>query len=141
MVTWASADTPAVADVTLPGGTALSLKENSFNYHVAKFLGDPTMTTVPKIFVFDRLSFDSGTTRFTSESVQTVEELSAILAAYPATEVQLNGYTDNVGDIADNKKLSLSRAETVKAALIRGGIGAARLTILNNGRVGIGTTP
>jgi outer membrane protein OmpA-like peptidoglycan-associated protein len=131
---WTPTATPAVASVTLPGGAVLSLPEGSFNYDVAKFLGDPAMTTVPKTFVFDRLHFDSGTTRFTPESVQTVEELSAILKAYPAVDVRLDGHTDNVGDTEANKKLSLDQATVVKETLIQSGIGATRLTTAGYGQ-------
>ena len=63
-----------------------------------------------------------------------MKELSTILTAYPTTEVQLGGYSDSRGDIADNTKLSLDQAETVKAALIRSGIDAPRLTTAGYGQ-------
>lgn len=130
LANWASAATPAgtVSMVTLPGGTVLSLKEGSFNYKVAKFLGDDIDSAVPETFVFDRLNFDFGTTRLTAESVQTVNDLSAILKAYTAVDVRLDGHTDGVGNAEDNKKLSLDRAAVVQEALIKDGIGAARVT-------------
>jgi OOP family OmpA-OmpF porin len=134
VVIQASEDTPAVAQVTLPGETALSLKEGSFTYNVAKFLGDATTTTVPKTFVFDRLDFDSGTMQLTTASVQTVEDLLAILKAYHTADVRLDGYTDNIGDVYTNKKLSLERAVAVQETLIRGGIGATRVTTAGYGQ-------
>ena len=134
MVNWAPVDTPAVTEVTLPGGAALSLKEGSFTYNVAKFLGDASTTIVPQSFVFDHLNFDSGTAHLTTESVQTVKDLLAILKAYPDTNVQLDGYTDNMGDADTNKKLSLERAIAVQETLIRGGIGATRVTTAGYGQ-------
>jgi outer membrane protein OmpA-like peptidoglycan-associated protein len=134
MVNWKSMTTSAVAPVTLPSGVILSLKEGSFNYNVAKFLADPALMTVPKTFVFDRLHFDSGTTRFTPESVQTVEELSAILKAYPAVDVRLDGHTNDTGNAKENKKLSLDQAIVVREALIRGGVSATRMTTAGYGQ-------
>jgi outer membrane protein OmpA-like peptidoglycan-associated protein len=133
MVKWAPAATPAVATLTLPDGVALSLKEGSFNYNVATFLADPANTTVPQTFVFDPLNFDSSTTHLTPESAQTVADLSAILQAYPATDVRLDGYTAGVGNAEGNKQLSLERVAVVKEALIRGGIGATRVTTAGYG--------
>jgi outer membrane protein OmpA-like peptidoglycan-associated protein len=133
---WTSAATPTatVSTVTLLGGTSLSLKEGSFNYNVAKFLGDITDPAVPKTFVFDRLYFDVGTTRLTAESMPTVNDLSVILKAYAAVDVRLDGHTDGVGNAKDNKKLSLDRAAAVQEALITGGIGATRITTAGYGQ-------
>jgi outer membrane protein OmpA-like peptidoglycan-associated protein len=131
---WPPIATPAVTSLTLPGGAALSLKENSFNYNVAKFLADPAPMTVPKTFIFDRLHFTPGTARFTPESGRTVEELSAILKAYPAVDVRLDGHTDDVGNAKENEKLSRDRAAAVQETLIRSGISAARVTIAGYGR-------
>lgn len=134
MTNWQSTAAPASATVTLPGGTILSLQEGSFNHNVAKFLGDLTDTAVPKTFVFDRLNFDFGTTRLTAESVQTVEDLSTILKAYPTVDVRLDGHTNDVGGVNENRKLSRDRATAVQETLIRGGVSAARVTIAGYGR-------
>ncbi len=120
--------------VTLPDGAVLSLRAGSFTSNLATFLGDATATVVPKTFVFDHVYFISGTPTLTPESEQTVKELSTILTAYPTTEVQLDGYSDSRGDIAGNTKLSLDQAEAVKAALIRRGIDAPRLTTAGYGQ-------
>jgi OmpA-OmpF porin, OOP family len=130
----ASTDIPAVAQVTLPSAPALSLKEGSLLYNVAKFLGDTTATIVPKTFVLEHLNFGSGTTQLTTESVQTVEDLLAILKSYPTADVRLDGYTDNVGDTETNKTLSLGRATAVQETLLRGGIGVIRVTTAGYGQ-------
>ena len=134
MVNWKPVPTPAVVSMTLPDGAVLSLKENSFNYNVAKFLADPAMMTVPKTFVFDRVHFDPGTTRFTPESVRTVEELGTILKAYPAVDVRLDGHTDDVGNAKENKQLSQERAAAVQETLIRGGISTAHVATAGYGQ-------
>ena len=126
---WMPTATPAAVSVGLPDGAVLSLKEDSLNYHVAEFLGDAALKTVPKVFVFDRLTFGYATAQLSTESVLTVDELSAILNAYPSADVRLDGYTHGVGSAVDNKTLALDRVAAVKEILAKGGIGATRVTI------------
>ena len=116
-----------MADVALPGGVKISVPEGSFNYSLNQWLAGTTDTTVPKRFVFDNLNFETGSTKLTPDSVPTVNSLVFILKAYPAVAVRLEGHTDNTGDAAANKKLSLDRAVAVKEIMIAGGIADARI--------------
>jgi K(+)-stimulated pyrophosphate-energized sodium pump len=50
------------------------------------------------------------------------------MKCYPNMTDQLEGHTDNTGDPESNKKLSVDRAEAIKALLIGGGIDGARIT-------------
>jgi outer membrane protein OmpA-like peptidoglycan-associated protein len=75
-------------------------------------------------FDFDNLNFKTGSAELTPESQQQVDNMAAILKAYPAVKLKIGGYTDKVGNEADNKKLSGDRATTVKAALEKAGVGA-----------------
>jgi OmpA-OmpF porin, OOP family len=116
-----------MADLSLPGGMKVSVPEGSFNYSLHQWLAGTSDTTVPKRFVFDNLNFETGSTKLTPESVPTVDSLVAILKAYPNVAVSLEGHTDNTGDAAANKKLSLDRAVTVKEIMVQGGITEARI--------------
>lgn len=116
-----------MTDLSLPGGIKVSVPEGSFNYSLNQWLAASTDTTVPKRFVFDNLNFETGSTKLTPDSVPTVNSLVAILKAYPVVVVRLEGHTDNTGDAASNKKLSLDRAVAVKEIMITGGIADARI--------------
>jgi len=122
-----------MADVQLPGGMKISVPEGSFNYTLYQWLSTTGDTTVPKRFVFDNLNFNTGSTQLTPESGSTVDSLVAIMKAYPGTVVRLEGYTDNTGDAAANKKLSLDRADTVKTIMVRGGVADSRISTTGYG--------
>jgi len=123
----AARPTARMTDLSLPGGMKVSVPEGSFNYSLNQWLAASTDTTVPKRFVFDNLNFETGSTKLTADSVPTVNSLVAILKAYPVVVVRLEGHTDNTGDAAANKKLSLDRAVAVKEIMITGGIADARI--------------
>ena len=53
-----------------------------------------------------------------------MDNLVAILKAFPDAKIKIGGYTDKTGNEADNVKLSQARAEYIKAALAKAGVGA-----------------
>lgn len=109
--------------VTLPNGTTLNAYRGGIEDQVVGFLnsGEYTNATDDQLkdrwFNFDNLNFEFGTTKLTPESQVQLDNLKAILAAYPDAKVKIGAYTDKKGDDAGNKKLSQDRADAVKAAL------------------------
>jgi outer membrane protein OmpA-like peptidoglycan-associated protein len=79
-------------------------------------------------FDFDRLNFETASSKLTSESKAQVANVVAILKAYPAVQVKIGGYTDNQGDPDRNLKLSEDRAARVAAEIVAEGIAAERVT-------------
>jgi OmpA-OmpF porin, OOP family len=116
-----------MAKISLPGGGSLEVPEGSFNYNLARFLANPADTAVPKTFVFEDLNYQTGSAGLTPESARTVTDVVAILKAYPTAKVRLEGHTDNTGDPAANKQLSLDRAKSVRDMMVADGIDAGRL--------------
>jgi outer membrane protein OmpA-like peptidoglycan-associated protein len=57
-----------------------------------------------------------------------VENIRELLLANTALKVQINGHTDNSGNAASNKALSLKRATAVVNFLTQKGIAANRLS-------------
>ena len=120
--------TATLTTIKLPCGTVLKVPRGSFNDALATFMLSGSDSELPKDIVFDHLNFDSSTTRLTPESDPTVANLTSIMKCYPAMRVRLDGYTDNTGDSAANKQLSLDRANAIQALLIQGGIDPARIS-------------
>ena len=74
---------------------------------------------------FDHVNFKIGSsTELEAGSQGQVDNLVAILKAFPDAKIKIGGYTDKTGVEADNVKLSQARAEFIKAALNKAGVGA-----------------
>jgi OmpA-OmpF porin, OOP family len=119
--------TSAMANITLPCGTVLSVEEGSFNYELANFMLKGSDADLPKRIVFDHLNFDSATTNLTPESNATVSNLVAIMKCYPTMQIRLEGHTDSTGDPAANKTLSLERANAIRDLVVQGGVDPSRI--------------
>ena len=119
--------------LSLPNGTSISVPEGSLNYNLASYLGSQGQD-VPRTFVFDHLNFQTASTELTPDSVQSVGDLTAILKAYPNAHVTLTGHTDNTGDVDANQRLSVDRANAVKAMLVSGGVPSDRISTAGYGQ-------
>ena len=82
-----------------------------------------------KWYTFDKVNFKIGSaTELEAGSQVQLDNLLAILKAFPEAKVKIGGYTDKTGVEADNIKLSQSRADFIKTWLAGRGVGAQVLT-------------
>jgi OmpA-OmpF porin, OOP family len=79
------------------------------------------------------LYFETNSVEVTAASRPTLDNLLAEVARRNAVEVQVTGHTDRVGSDTDNDRLSLQRAEAVRAMLIQRGIQASFLRAVGRG--------
>jgi outer membrane protein OmpA-like peptidoglycan-associated protein len=84
------------------------------------FIGDGKVT-------FRNLTFASGSDKIDGTSGVEVDNLAAILNAYPDVKINVAGYTDNTGNAESNKTLSENRAKSVKQRLMDAGISPSRV--------------
>ncbi len=118
-----------LTEVALPDGTKLQAYPGGIEDQLIKFIqsdeykNGTTYTLKNKWFSFDDLNFKFGTTELVPESKRQLDNIVAILKAFPAVKIKIGGYTDKKGDDAANKKLSDERAKAVKAALDKAGVG------------------
>ncbi|MDN5396100.1 MAG: OmpA family protein [Chryseobacterium sp.] len=77
-----------------------------------------------KWYDFDHVNFKMGSsTELEAGSQGQLDNLVAILKAFPEAKIKIGGYTDKVGNEANNVKLSKASAEFIKAALAKAGVG------------------
>jgi outer membrane protein OmpA-like peptidoglycan-associated protein len=79
------------------------------------------------------LYFETNSTEVTSASRAALDALLTEVAKRQAVEVQVTGHTDRVGSTADNDRLSLQRAEAVRAMLVQRGIKADFIRAVGRG--------
>ncbi|MGZ8531151.1 MAG: OmpA family protein [Candidatus Binatia bacterium] len=79
------------------------------------------------------LYFDTNSTPITTASRAQLDALRAEAARRQAVEVQVTGHTDRVGNAADNDRLSLQRAETMRTMLVQNGIKATFIRAVGRG--------
>jgi outer membrane protein OmpA-like peptidoglycan-associated protein len=115
-------------EVKLPGNISVEAFKGGIEDKLIAFvtkgydkISDDSLKTI--WFDFDNINFKTGSAVLTEESQHQVDNLAAILKAYPGLKLKIGGYTDKTGDEAVNKKISTDRANAVKAALAKAGVG------------------
>lgn len=110
--------------VELPNGTMLDAYKGGIEDKLVAYLKDGGAAISKELwFDFDNLNFNTGTAEITAESQAQINNIAAILKAFPKAKIKIGGYTDKTGDDAANMKLSKDRADAVKAALNTAGVG------------------
>ena len=80
-----------------------------------------------KAYTFHHLEFDVAKATLKKDSYKELDQLVEFMQRKQTVSIEISGYTDNVGNDDDNKKLSQSRADAVKNYLIQKGIAANRM--------------
>jgi len=86
-----------------------------------------------KTFQFNNLNFASG--QSTAEDMSEIDNLAAVLKAYPNLSIEVGGHTDSAGNPDKNTQLSDARANTVKARLVAKGIDGSRISTKGYGAI------
>ena len=93
----------------------------------------PTSVSSEKNWVLFGVNFNFGKATLTPEAYPILENAAQILRENRDINVEVQGYTDNIGSASYNQKLSLERAQTVKNYLVKKGIDASRLKTVGYG--------
>lgn len=112
----------------LPDGVELNIPQFGVENKLISFLNDSSKSVdTTTWFNFDRLLFDTGQATLQPSSQEQLNNVAAILKAYPNVHLKIGGYTDSTGDAASNLALSDARAKNVMNALVAAGIDPSRL--------------
>lgn len=109
---------------------------NSINFSLPKFAEYQEIDThiimspaeVGSKVVLKNIFFDVGKSELKNSSVAELEKIQELLKSNDKLKVQINGHTDNTGNAATNKVLSLKRASAVVEYLVSKGIDANRVS-------------
>jgi outer membrane protein OmpA-like peptidoglycan-associated protein len=112
---------------TLPGRTELQFPAGSTEQRLLQYIENASPSNTEIWFEFDRLQFETNSSRLRPDSRYQLANTAAILKAYPNVRVKIGGYSDNVGDAAANLRLSQERAATVVSELRSLGVARHRL--------------
>ncbi len=94
---------------------------------------EPTLVEEKLSFATKNINFETGSKALTTSSYTVLDEVAEVLNSYPDVLVDINGYTDNVGNSTNNQKLSLKRAKSCYDYLVGKGVSAARLNYAGYG--------
>jgi len=114
--------------VKLPDGTELNALKGGIEDKLVAFLNTDWRSlgedSLKKTwFDFDNLNFETGSATINFESQAQINNMAAILKAFPEARLKIGGYTDKSGNEVSNIKLSGDRAGAVKEALEKAGVG------------------
>jgi len=88
--------------------------------------GCPVATTL-------HLNFVTGSNKIDAEGTAKIAEFANFMKASPIYKAVITGHTDSVGAKAANQKLSVKRANQVKAMLVKQGVAAKRVIAKGKG--------
>jgi len=112
----------------LPDGVEINIPRLGIENRLIGFIEDTSRPADKTTwFDFDRLTFDTGKATLQPSSQEQLQNVAAILTAFPQVKVKVGGYTDNVGNKAANQKLSGERATNVMNELVKLGIAPDRM--------------
>ena len=133
-----AAPTPVAVDtasariqVTLPNGKVLDAYKGGTEDQLVNFLNDPHAPLDKKNgnwFDFTKIAFASNSSSLLLESEGQLNNIVAILDAFPKAKIKIGGYSDNTGDSLDNVRLSQQRAENILTKLKQLGAKPRQLT-------------
>lgn len=124
-------DVGELLEIELPNGDKLNIGTNSTENQLFSMLNNSDyVVSADKTqgwITLDRVYFSTGSDQLTATSQNQLDNIVAILKAFPDTEVKLGGYTDNTGSQQINQPLSEGRAKSVMNEIGKAGIDVARL--------------
>jgi OmpA-OmpF porin, OOP family len=109
-------------------GTIFIMELKEFEQTIKKYSAAEMQTEIDKNGkAILNINFDTDKATIKTDGQTIVNEIFTLLNSNQALKISIEGHTDNTGNIANNKQLSLDRANTVMEELIKKGINKERL--------------
>jgi len=110
---------------TLSGNVVIMIPSGGAADRLYKYVS--SSGTGGTVITLDMVKFTNGSAMVSPESREQIDNVAAILKAYPQTNVTVAGYTDNQGNEHSNMALSKARAEAVAGRIIAKGVPSDRV--------------
>lgn len=110
------------------GGKLNILQEEALTQTITKVTAEEItkdLTEKGKSILY--INFDTDKSNLTTDGKEVVQQIATALKKESGLTINIEGHTDNTGDAAHNKKLSMERANAVMNALTTDGIDKSRL--------------
>jgi len=88
----------------------------------------PVAKAEPKKVIPLKVYFDTNKAVVKKQYIKEIEAFAAFMKENSKMKVEIQGHTDSRGSKKLNEKLSIARAEAIKAALVKSGIAADRIS-------------
>ncbi len=115
-----------------PSGMVLSRQEDAAS--IQSKYGELLKATPKRTESFVVYFNANSSTQITSASLEVIETLKKVAAAWPAVEINVIGHTDSVGSLEANDKFGLERARTVAAILQASNISSSSIEATSRGK-------
>ena len=86
-----------------------------------------------KTLVLEGVGFEWDSDVLTGDSIAVLDRVAESLVDWPEVRVEVGGHTDSTGDEEYNLDLSQRRADSVRAYLLRRGVGGSRIVVRGYG--------
>lgn len=83
--------------------------------------------------VLEDVQFESNSSELTPNSSESLDKVVAAMNEYPTLRIEVQAYTDSMGEAAYNQQLSEKRAASVRDYLVAGGIASDRMEVKGYG--------
>jgi outer membrane protein OmpA-like peptidoglycan-associated protein len=101
---------------------------NKVNFDTFKMGYKPITIETPHNFILNKVSYKQGGYTLENSSFTQLDSMLNVLKQDPVMKIEIDGYTDNVGDAAANKTLSENRAKAVYDYMLGKGADVSRMT-------------
>jgi len=115
----------------LPEHPTFAFPAGSTEGRLASYLASPGTGSMD--VDLDRVRFETGSAKLMPDSKRQVDNIGAILMAYPTATVAVAGHSENAGSDTGNLALSRARAETIAGELRDAGVAAGRIRVEADG--------
>ncbi|RPH94397.1 MAG: OmpA family protein [Calditrichaeota bacterium] len=93
----------------------------------------PQLEAAGAKLVLQGVNFKTASAELLPESMEILDKVAEGLVDNAEVEIEIRGYTDNIGRVSSNQKLSEARANSVMQYLVSKGVAASRMTAAGYG--------